>query len=424
MAIGTFRGIVYRPLGYLNSFHKDRIKFPNRAIVAGYGGGKTYAVCMENILVSEINRGVPNVIIEPTFLMVRDILIPTLTDILDLNHIKYEHNKSHHNFYIPEWNGHIWLRSGDKPDKLKGMNAGLVTIDEPFIQSKAVYDVAISRSRNPKAKILGIVLSGTPENLNWGFDIIEDEKEEFKLYSGTTYDNFYLPESYVKKLEASYGEKDAAAYIRGQFVDRTTGQCYYSFGQDNIIPNYTPVPSRPIEVSCDFNIDIMCWNIGQEVGGIDYTFDSVEMTGTAKTEVMCQMVRAKLNTEYKDRYSDVIFYCDIAGSANRPEAAYTNIEIIRNNFPGARIETRHIANIGDRISATNARLRDSNGNIRAYVTGNCKRLINDYRRVNWDHFFKKGSAGDLTHTSDGESYKFFAKYPLTGRVEVTRRSIH
>ena len=422
--MAKMKGIYYHPLDYLKTFHDDRYTHTNRAIITGYGGGKTYAVCMENILVSEINRGVPNIIIEPTFQMVKDILEPTLINILDENGVKYKHNKSDKNFYLPEWDGLIWLRSGDKPEKLKGMNAGLVTIDEPFIQDVGTYKVAISRSRHPKAKVRGVILSGTPEQLNWGYDLITDEKEHFKVYRGSTYDNYHIEQAYIDRLKASYGEKEIKAYVYGEFVDMTTGLCYYSFSEQNIIPNYTPVPSRPIEVSCDFNIDIMCWNIGQEVGGIDYTFDSVEMTGTAKTEVMCQMVRAKLSNEYKDRYSDVIFYCDIAGSANRPEAAYTNIEIIRNNFPGARIETRHIANIGDRISATNARLRDSNGNIRAYVTGSCKRLINDYRRVNWDHFFKKGSAGDLTHTSDGESYKFFAKYPLTGRVEVTRRSIH
>ena len=33
----------------------------------------------------------------------------------------------------------------------------------------------------------------------------------------------------------------------------------------------------------------------------------------------------------------------------------------------------------------------------------------------------KDVAGDLTHVSDGESYKFYAKYPLIGRTTVTRR---
>ena len=128
-----FRGIRYKPLNYLKTFHDDRYTHTNRAIITGYGGGKTYAVCMENILVSALNPGVPNIIIEPTFQMVKDILEPTIINILDDNGFRYTYNKSEKNFYLPEVDGYIWLRSGDKPEKLKGMNAGLVTIDEPFI---------------------------------------------------------------------------------------------------------------------------------------------------------------------------------------------------------------------------------------------------------------------------------------------------
>ena len=413
--------ITYSPLEYLSTFHEDRHDFTNRAIITGYGGGKTYAICMENIQVSAENKGVPNIIIEPTFQMVKDILEPTIIDILDESGIKYIYNKSDKNFYFPWWDGHIWLRSGDKPEKLKGMNAGLVTIDEPFIQDENTYKVAISRSRHPKATVKGIILSGTPETLNWGYDLITDAKEHFKVYRGSTYDNIHIDSSYVNRLKASYGEKEVKAYIYGEFVDMTDGLCYYAVTDVNIIPNYTPVAFLPLEVSCDFNIGIMSWHIGQELNGIDYTFDNVEQTGSAKTEYMCALLKDRLNS-YKFN-GGLTFYCDIAGSANRPEASYTNIEIIKQHFPNARIETRHISNIGDRITATNARLRDANGISKYYITSNCKRLINDFRRVNWDHFFKKGTAGDLTHASDGESYRFFAKYPPFGKLEVTSRNL-
>ena len=103
--------------------------------------------------------------------------------------------------------------------------------------------------------------------------------------------------------------------------------------------------SLPLEVSCDFNIGLMNWTIGQEIGGVDYSFDCVEMTGSAKTEVMCHLLRNKLREI--GHTGDLTFYCDIAGSANRPEASRSNIAIIQEAFPAARIETRHIANIAD-----------------------------------------------------------------------------
>ncbi|MBW7889570.1 MAG: terminase family protein [Bacteroidia bacterium] len=423
-----YKTIKYTPLAYLREFHADRNSHPHRAIITGYGGGKTYAVCMENLIVSGINKGVPNVIIEPTFQMVKDILEPTMFSILEANGLKQDrhfyYNKTTKNFVFPLWGGVLWFRSGDRPEKLKGANLGMVSIDEPFIQDVETYKVAISRSRHPSAKVTGVVLSGTPEKLNWGYDLIQDGRENYKVYQGSTYDNIHLNSSYAERLKSSYGEKEVRAYVYGEFVDMTEGIVYYAFSDENIIPDYTPVATRPLEISCDFNIDIMCWNIGQEVGGVEYTFDYVEMTGTAKTEMMCQLLKAKLYADYANNYSALVFYADIAGSANRPEAAYSNLEIIRNHFPGARIETRHIQNIGDRVSATNRMFQDSTGKRRAYVAQKCKRLINDYKRVHWDHLLRKGTAGELTHASDGESYKFYAKYPLLGAPEIIRKSIH
>ena len=133
------------------------------------------------------------------------------------------------------------------------MNAGLVTIDEPFIQDEMTYKVAISQSRYKAfpPKVRGIILSGTPETLNWGKDLIERPEEHFKVYSGTTYDNHHLEPDYVEKLRASYGEKEVEAYVFGKFVNFTEGLVYYSFTSGNIIPNFTPVHSLPLEVSCD-----------------------------------------------------------------------------------------------------------------------------------------------------------------------------
>ncbi len=50
---------------------------------------------------------------------------------------------------------------------------------------------------------------------------------------------------------------------------------------------------RPLEISCDFNVDLMCWNIGQERGGKDYVFDYVEIENQANTEQLCKDLKKK-----------------------------------------------------------------------------------------------------------------------------------
>lgn len=405
--------INYKPHNYIRPFHQERLKYFIRAIVTGYGGGKTYAGCMELLECSGINKGVPNIYIEPTYQMIKDILEPELISILDENSIPYVHNKSEHNFSLPLWDGHIWLRSGDKPEKLKGINAGIIGIDEPFIQDESIFKIALSRARHPDAKIKGIFLTGTPEQLNWGYELLVNEiKENTKMYKGTTADNVqYLGSDYIEQLRTHYSEKEVLAYIQGEFVNLTTGTAYYAFSDENIIEKFDYMGYRPLEISCDFNIDLMCWNISQELNGKDFTFDFIELEGQANTDLMCKMIKNK----YPDHRGGFVFYGDISGGKRDPASSISSWGIIQQNFPDAKIFYQNINNIKDRIESTNAMIRNSKGEIKYYVTKNCKRLIKDFRQVTWELLTNKNKAGDLTHTSDGISYQEFWKHPMYGK---------
>ena len=405
--------IKYTPHEYIRPFHEDRDKYFTRAIVTGYGGGKTYAGCMELLQCSAINKGVPNIYIEPTYQMIKDILEPELISIIESNSIPYQHNRSEHNFYFPLWDGHIWFRSGDKPEKLKGINAGVVGIDEPFIQDEEIFKIAVSRVRHPKAKTKGVFLTGTPEQLNWGYELlVENQQPNTKMYHGTTLDNVsYLGTGYIENLRSHYSEKEIRAYLNGEFVNLTTGTVYYTFSDENIIPSFDYMPNRPLEIDCDFNVDIMSWNISQEHLAKDWYFDYVELEGQANTSLMCDMLKSK----YVNHTGGFIFYGDIAGNQRHPETSRTNWTIIRDAFPGAQIYYQSIKNIKDRVDSANARLKNSKGEINVYITKNCKRLIKDLRQVTWEMLLNKNKAGKLTHSSDGFTYKMEWKYSLRGK---------
>lgn len=224
--------------------------------------------------------------------------------------------------------------------------------------------------------------------------------------------NIHIDQSALERIIGSYADKEAEVRKTGHFINLTSGAAYYPFSDDNVIETFDYMDYRPLEISCDFNVDLMCWNIGQEKNAKDFTFDFVELEGQANTDLLCQMLKNK----YVTHKGGWIFYGDISGNARRPESARTNWAIIREHFPGAEIYYQDIRNIKDRVDAYNARLKNSRGDLNAFVTKNCKRLIKDLRQVTWEMLINKGKAGKFTHASDGESYKFFWKYPLTGKI--------
>ena len=87
---------------------------------------------------------------------------------MDRAELDYKFNQQRGEFIIDNWNGRIWIGSGDKPDGLRGPNLAWAGIDEPFIQRKEVFDQMVARVRIASAECREIYLTGTPEQMNWG----------------------------------------------------------------------------------------------------------------------------------------------------------------------------------------------------------------------------------------------------------------
>ena len=243
---------------------------------------------------------------------------------------------------------------------------------------------------------------------------MNDPEVAFWFWDSTL--NKYIDQDAQKRIIGSFAPKEAEVRQTGHFMNLTTGNAYYTFSDDNIIEDFEYLNYHPLEISCDFNVDLMCWDVGQEKSGLDYSFDFVELEGQANTELLCQMLKNK----YPQHQAGWIFYGDIAGNQRRPETSKTNWAIIREYFPNAQINYQSIQNIKDRIDSTNARLKNANGFKSYYITKNCKRLIKDFRQVTWEMLLNKNKAGKLTHASDGLSYRLFWKYDLRGKTKHTQ----
>ncbi len=68
----------YYPFPKQMLFHRDRYKIRHRAVFSGVGGGKTICGCFEILAMLLENKNSVGYIFEPTYKMVRRILIPTL----------------------------------------------------------------------------------------------------------------------------------------------------------------------------------------------------------------------------------------------------------------------------------------------------------------------------------------------------------
>lgn len=183
--------------------------------VGGFGSGKSRAGVMKAIQLGFLNSPAPGLFIEPSYTLIRDVALPTFREVLDELCIPY---KIHLTNYEIEINGmyKILLRSGEEPERLVGTNAGWCIIDEPGVQTELVAKNALARLRHPKAKLRQLVLTGTPEGLNWFYDW--SKRDDVEVIRAKTTDNPYLPVSYIQNLKNTMTEEEINCYINGEFV--------------------------------------------------------------------------------------------------------------------------------------------------------------------------------------------------------------
>ena len=393
-------------------------ELPNfiKALIAGYGGGKTYSGAKRVISGCLHNSPAPSAVVSPTFSMARMTTIAAIMDLCQGKESIYgkdfwwKYNAQYHEFTIRfrGREGKILIYSGDRPHSLRGPNLGQAWIDEPFIQEMEVFLQMMARVRHPAARVHEILLSGTPEQLNWGYDVcVGDLKYRYDIgvVTASTRSNLALPADYVGRLEQALSEKAAKAYVEGQFINLNEGMVYYAFDRDKNIRDLQEPPGAELGAGIDFNVNPMGCAVFWRRGDHMHFFDEIELEN-ADTEYMASILTEK----YKSRLRNV--FPDSTGAARKTAAPGGKSDHTQLRDAGFIIHARHEnPKRRDRYNAVNGKLKSRTGDVTLTVSPHCKKLIkyltmHSFEDMNTD-FQKK-----MTHLLDAFSYPVAYLYPV------------
>ena len=403
-----------------------------KAMVAGYGSGKTFIGAKRAIALALLNKGQPHFWVSPSYKIAKRTVVPTLIELLDGRKsldagFDYKYNKSDGEFKLNHRGraGIIWLGSGEEPDSLKGPNVGSATIDEPFIQSKDVFDQMLARVRAPRALHREIGLLGTPEQLNWGYDICEGEDHDrYDIYVShvSTAENKALPQQYLDTLLRGYTDKMQEAFLKGQFVNLSRGQIYYGFSKDRNVMSFED-PGHELEVGMDFNVDpmsaVIFWRHGQHV----HIVAEIEIEN-ADTEYMCgvlaqdnrknnsgEFLRGQIKNFVNEDGTNRIhtIYPDASGRSRHTSASggQSDFSIIRERFH--LISKAANPKIRDRENSVNGKLNPVKGKPTLTVDPSCKKLIQ--YMLSYTHELRLKQK-QMSHVLDAMGYPIAYLFPV------------
>jgi hypothetical protein len=405
-------------------------ELPNfiKMLVMGYGGGKSFTIGKRAISVALQNAPSPYAIICPSYPMAKLTTIPTLRALLEGKRQllgrafwwKFVGQAPYH-FRI-RYRGRdatIWVLSSDSPESLKGSNLGAAALEEPFMQPKAAFAQALARVRDPSAKISEIFLAGTPEALNWGYDLAEGEdreKYDVGLVRGSTMDNTAVNPEYAERLLSGFDKKAADAYVRGNFVNLSKGLVYYGFERSEHVVSAAMPSGAELGCGMDFNVNPMSFVVFWTKGDRIHFMKEYELPN-ADTAYACDLLRDDWGYKLQEMYPDA------SGGARS-----TKVDIGRSDFTIIREKGFHVNSRSsnpsrrDRYNAVNGKFRPVKGRHTVTVSPECVKLVSYLSQYTHESMNKKDHVA-MSHLLDAATYPIAYLWPVA-RASITTHKLH
>lgn len=400
----------------------------------GYGSGKTFAGSLLGILLALKFPGIRGLVGAQTYTLVRDTTLQTYFE--HLNNFGFTEGKDY------DWssslqkltfkNGsEILFRHFDEPNKLKSLNLGFVEIEEMSDIPYDTFKMLLGRMRQKVKKswkdfTYRIFGHTNPETCRgWVYKTFKENKSpNYRLISAPTTQNIYLPKGFCDELKKVYDEQYYNIFVLAQNGEYNNGLVIKDFSDENI-KEITYQPEMDLHISCDFNVDPMCWVFAHKTDDKVFYFDEIAMENTTTAKACDEFYR-----RYPNHKGKIIVNGDASGDNRSCTSEYTNYVIINKKLLqfGYDVEIQIKAfnpPIKNRIMAFNSKVRSANGEVCLFVDKKCEKLLYNIYNLK----YKEGSSKIdiptyqqikqskelkfLSHPMDAASYLVDFYWPIT-----------
>jgi hypothetical protein len=338
-------------------------------VSAGYGAGKTRALCAKAVTLAAANQGFIGCVMEPTGPLIRDIWQNDFEQFLESYDVPYTFRASplpEYMLHLPGGDTKILCRSFENWSRIIGLNLAWVLADEidtvaPSIADKA-FPKILGRLRSGNVRQFGA--ASTPEGFRWLWNTFASDdaktRTDRKLIKMRTADNPHLPPDFIERLEANYDPKLLKSYLLGEFINLTTGCVYDRFDRSkHIYTKQLDISEEALRVGIDFNIGNTNAVIGVRIGDRAVVVD--EITGMHK----------------------IYGYPDASGGNRSTNATRTDIQILE-SYGISNQSPQSNPPIRDRVNNVQAMLENGKGKNRLQIWQGCTKLIECLELQCWD----------------------------------------
>lgn len=227
---------------------------------AGFGAGKTYALCAKTIFLGLENPNTVAAVFEPTNIMLRDVWMRAFDEFLDEFGIEHDFRVSPQPEYVlhlPLGPVTLLCRATETFNRIRGQNLSYCLADEidtsPAETAQKASEMMLARLRGGLRPQLAV--ASTPEGFKWMHrTFVEQPGADRHLIRARTTDNPHLPPGFIDSLYANYPPQLIASYINGEFTNLANANVYPYFDRDIHWCDTTLEHDDRLYVGIDFNV--------------------------------------------------------------------------------------------------------------------------------------------------------------------------
>lgn len=377
-----------------------------KVLVCGRRFGKTFLALLWLINQASQKKGI-YYYIAPSYVMAKSIAWRLLKEMIG-EHVT---NKNESELFVELPNGSIiQLKGAENRDSLRGVSLSGAVLDEfAFMVHEVWSEVVRPATSDRQAPVLFIT---SPAGWNWAKDLydyaLSGVDENWQAWTFTTAEGGNVKQTEIDAARRELPERTFKQEYLASF-ETLANRVYSNFDRTvNVTDNIVSADDiNEIYVGMDFNVTPMSCVIGAKVADQLHLFDEILIENSNTTEMAQEIKRRYPNHKIK-------VYPDPAGRARKTSAAggVTDFTILEQAGFSVIAPRKHPA-VADRINEVQALLCNAKGDVRLYVSKQCKEIIRSLDGMT----YKKGTSQPdktlgLDHVTDALGYLVHSEFPI------------
>lgn len=382
--------LVFKPFDKQKAFLQSKARI--RGAFAGKRGGKTEVGAIASTLLQEQRPNYKPNGIDP-YLGV--IVAPTNDMLKRLSWKKFESytkpcgliKKQWQNPMMIEWHNSkdgdeslIYGISGDRPERIEGIKAYWIWIDEVFQIKEQLFLECLARVSDSQGYIictgsLGVQFVNPKQH--WAYKYFKEQIDEaFECFEWGTVDNPYYPKEELERNKQLLDKQTFRAMFEICWDVVPKNAVYSEFSDDNIVQDLKYNPALPTFCVVD-------WGWAHPMACGIFQYDARKDT----VYLIDELIQSKLKLEKLAQwiasrpYNIQQYICDIAGNQEREQTGKSNIKWFKDNT-GINFRFKR-SSISEGITVVRSYIKSATGKIRFLVSSNCKESIDGLKRYKY-----------------------------------------